>query len=40
MKRALDLIVSAVGLGLMLPLFAVVALLIKLDSNGPVFFLQ
>jgi len=40
MKRALDLIVSAVGLGLMLPLFAVVALLIKLDSKGPVFFLQ
>jgi lipopolysaccharide/colanic/teichoic acid biosynthesis glycosyltransferase len=40
MKRALDLIVSAVGLGFLLPLFAVVALLIKLDSKGPVFFLQ
>lgn len=39
-KRALDLIVSAVALALLAPVFAVVALAIKLDSRGPVFFRQ
>jgi exopolysaccharide biosynthesis polyprenyl glycosylphosphotransferase len=39
-KRAMDMTISLVGLILLLPLFALVALLIKLDSNGPVFFAQ
>ena len=39
-KRAFDLFVSAVGLSLSLPLFPFVALLIKLDSPGPVFYSQ
>ncbi len=38
--RALDLIVSLPGLVLLAPLFAAVALWIKLDSTGPVFFRQ
>lgn len=39
-KRTLDIGVAVVGLGLCLPLFLVIALLIRLDSPGPVFFLQ
>ncbi|HKN73649.1 MAG TPA: sugar transferase [Candidatus Acidoferrum sp.] len=39
-KRALDVIGSLALLGLLLPLFAAVAILIKITSNGPVFFLQ
>ena len=40
LKRALDLVVSLTALVLLAPLFAVVAILIKLDSRGPVFFKQ
>jgi lipopolysaccharide/colanic/teichoic acid biosynthesis glycosyltransferase len=40
MKRALDIVCSALGLLLLLPAFALVALLIKLDSGGPVLFVQ
>jgi Undecaprenyl-phosphate glucose phosphotransferase len=39
-KRALDIILSAILLVALTPLFAVVALLVKLDSKGPVFFAQ
>jgi lipopolysaccharide/colanic/teichoic acid biosynthesis glycosyltransferase len=39
-KRALDVVGAAVGLVLLAPLFAVVAILIKLTSPGPVFFGQ
>ena len=39
-KRALDLLLSTLGLVLLAPLFAVIALIIKLDSAGPVFFRQ
>ena len=39
-KRALDLIIAAVGLAFLAPTFALVMLLIKLDSPGPVFFRQ
>jgi exopolysaccharide biosynthesis polyprenyl glycosylphosphotransferase len=39
-KRAMDMTISLVGLILLLPFFALLALLIKLDSNGPVFFAQ
>ncbi|MFA6290962.1 MAG: sugar transferase [Victivallales bacterium] len=40
MKRAADIAVSCVGLCLALPLFPLIALLIKLDSRGPVFYSQ
>jgi exopolysaccharide biosynthesis polyprenyl glycosylphosphotransferase len=39
-KRAFDFVVAAALLALLLPLFALVALIIKLDSKGPVFFVQ
>ena len=40
MKRLLDILVSLVGLIVMAPLFAIVGFAIKLDSSGPVFFVQ
>ena len=40
LKRALDILISTVGLILVLPLFAMIAMAIKLDSPGPVFFTQ
>src|SRR5438034_11667371 len=39
-KRTLDIVGSALGLLLLLPVLAVVAVIIKLDSPGPVFFRQ
>ncbi len=39
-KRAFDILASAVGLILLSPLFLVVALWIKCDSHGPVFYRQ
>lgn len=39
-KRLFDLLASAAGLLLLAPLFALVALAIKLDDGGPVFFKQ
>jgi exopolysaccharide biosynthesis polyprenyl glycosylphosphotransferase len=39
-KRALDLVGAAAGLVVAAPVLAVVAVLIKLDSPGPVFFPQ
>jgi exopolysaccharide biosynthesis polyprenyl glycosylphosphotransferase len=39
-KRMGDILVSAVGLILLAPLFAVIAAAVKLDSRGPVFFKQ
>jgi exopolysaccharide biosynthesis polyprenyl glycosylphosphotransferase len=40
LKRAMDLVLSTLGLVLLAPLFATVAIWIKLDSKGPVFFRQ
>ncbi|PXW76280.1 exopolysaccharide biosynthesis polyprenyl glycosylphosphotransferase [Blastomonas natatoria] len=40
MKRAFDLAISLAALPVLLPFFALVALAIKLDSRGPVFFRQ
>lgn len=40
MKRLLDIVAAGAGLVVLAPLFGVVALLIKLDSPGPVFFKQ
>jgi exopolysaccharide biosynthesis polyprenyl glycosylphosphotransferase len=39
-KRALDILVSSLALAVLLPLFAWIALAIKLDSRGPVLFRQ
>jgi len=39
-KRGLDVLAALLGLILLSPLFLVVAILIKLDSQGPVFFNQ
>ena len=39
-KRAMDLIVSGLGLLLLSPLMLLIALLIKLESRGPVFYAQ
>ena len=39
-KRAFDIVTSAVGLILLSPLFAVIALQVKCSSRGPVFYTQ
>ena len=39
-KRAIDLVASAAGLLVLSPLLAAIAIAIKLDSPGPVFFRQ
>jgi exopolysaccharide biosynthesis polyprenyl glycosylphosphotransferase len=39
-KRAIDFAGAGMGLVLLAPVFAVIALLVKLDSPGPVFFWQ
>jgi lipopolysaccharide/colanic/teichoic acid biosynthesis glycosyltransferase len=40
LKRATDIFAAALGLVLLLPLFAVIAIAIKIDTSGPVFFRQ
>ena len=40
LKRSFDLIVATVGFMVLMPFFLVVAVMIKLDSRGPVFFRQ
>lgn len=39
-KRAFDFVAALLGLVLLCPLFLLVAILIKLDSAGPIFFRQ
>lgn len=39
-KRIFDIAVSSIGLIVLLPILIVIAILIKLDSKGPVFFKQ
>jgi len=39
-KRVMDVVLSAIGLVLLAPLFLLVGLAVKLDSPGPVFFGQ
>jgi Undecaprenyl-phosphate glucose phosphotransferase len=39
-KRLFDILLASIALLLLTPLLAIVAVLIKLDSAGPVFFLQ
>ena len=40
MKRLFDIVAAAAGLIVLCPLFAIIAVLIKWDSDGPVFFRQ
>ena len=40
MIRVLDVVISAMGLIVLLPLFGIIMLLIKCDSKGPVIFTQ
>ena len=40
MKRTFDIIASGLGLIVLSPLFLILAIWIKLDSNGPVFYRQ
>lgn len=40
LKRAIDLVLASIGLLLLLPVFALVAIAIKLDSPGSVFYGQ
>ncbi|HEX3186703.1 MAG TPA: sugar transferase, partial [Pyrinomonadaceae bacterium] len=40
LKRTSDLIISALAVALLMPLWLLIALLIKLDSRGPVFYTQ
>ncbi len=39
-KRAMDVTAAGIGLLILSPLFVVVAILIKLDSRGPVFYIS
>ena len=40
LKRTSDLVISALSIAVLLPLWLLIALLIKLDSRGPVFYTQ
>lgn len=40
LKRIIDVIASGVGLIILFPIFVLIGILIKLDSKGPVFFVQ
>ncbi len=40
LKRAFDLVAATAGLALLTPVLLAIAVLIRLDSRGPVFFLQ
>ena len=40
MKRLFDIVASGLGLIVLSPLFLILAILIKLDSKGPVFYRQ
>ena len=40
MKRLFDIIASGCGLSVLSPLFVILAIWVKLDSEGPVFYRQ
>jgi sugar transferase (PEP-CTERM system associated) len=40
LKRAMDIVLSSIGIAVSLPVMPLIALAIKLDSPGPVFFRQ
>lgn len=39
-KRTADVVISSVSIILLLPIFLIIALLIKMESRGPVFFMH
>jgi len=39
-KRIIDVVISGIALIVLLPIFAIIGIFIKLDSKGPVFFIQ
>jgi exopolysaccharide biosynthesis polyprenyl glycosylphosphotransferase len=39
-KRSFDLLISAATIGLLFPIWLLIAVLIKLDSKGPIFYTQ
>ena len=39
-KRIFDILASGIALVILLPIFAIIGIFIKLDSKGPVFFVQ
>ena len=40
LKRIFDILASGIALIVLLPIFAIIGVFIKLDSRGPVFFIQ
>jgi len=40
LKRIIDVMISGIGLIILFPIFVIIGMLIKLDSRGPVFFVQ
>ena len=40
LKRIIGVVVSGIGLIVLLPIFGIIGIFIKLDSKGPVFFVQ
>jgi lipopolysaccharide/colanic/teichoic acid biosynthesis glycosyltransferase len=40
LKRIIDVVISGIGLIILFPVFIIIGILIKLDSKGPVFFIQ
>jgi len=40
LKKISDILISGIALIVLLPIFAIIGILIKLDSEGPVFFMQ
>jgi lipopolysaccharide/colanic/teichoic acid biosynthesis glycosyltransferase len=40
LKRIINVVASGIGLIILLPIFTIIGIFIKLDSKGPVFFIQ
>ena len=39
-KRGIDIVLSVIGIIILIPVFIIIAIAIKIDSKGPVFFLH
>ena len=39
-KRVIDILISAIGMVLLLPVFLIISTIIRIDSKGPVFFVH
>ena len=39
-KRVIDILISAIGMILLLPVFLIISTIIRIDSKGPVFFVH